>query len=150
MLSTDGDQRRNAGPCTGFQIGDVEGWSGEQTVTLNAPNGSAPAKVVPSCALDLLVRLSVQIISKEGGHMAGISRDITIQDVQDLLGRALVDSDFRRELLSDPEGTFTVLGMKMTTDSMNFFRALNDATFLAAADSVENRLGGRPVVGLWF
>lgn len=82
--------------------------------------------------------------------MAHIARDITIEDVQELLGRCLVDAEFRSALLKDPEATFTVLGLKMSPDSMNFFKTLNDATFLAAANSVENRLGGRPIAAIWW
>lgn len=82
--------------------------------------------------------------------MPGTGRDITLEDVQEILGRALVDTEFRRKLLADPDGTFTILGLEMTADSVNFFRALNDQTFLAAADAVESRLGGRPVIGLWL
>ena len=82
--------------------------------------------------------------------MAETGRDITLEDVQKLLGRALVDATFRNELLTDGATVFSVLGLKMTQDSKNFFAALNDQTFLAAANSVENRLGGRPVIAAWL
>lgn len=82
--------------------------------------------------------------------MPATARDITLDDVQEILGRALVDGEFRNQLLEDPAGTFTVLGLNMSEDSLNFFQALNDQTFLAAADTVESRLGGRPVIALWL
>lgn len=82
--------------------------------------------------------------------MPATAKDITLEDVQEILGRALVDVEFREALLRDPDAAFSILGFNMTQDSMNFFRALNDQTFLAAANSVENRLGGRPVIGAWL
>ncbi|MBP2236307.1 hypothetical protein J2Z31_002821 [Sinorhizobium kostiense] len=82
--------------------------------------------------------------------MPATARDITLEDVQEILGRALVDAEFREALLKDPEAAFMVLGLNMSQDSINFFRALNDQTFLAAANTVENRLGGRPVIGAWL
>lgn len=82
--------------------------------------------------------------------MPQTGRDITLTDVQDLLGRAMVDADFRTQLLKDPEGTFVILGIKMSDASMNFFKALNDESFLQAADKVDQRLGGRPIIAVWL
>lgn len=82
--------------------------------------------------------------------MAETGRDITLEDVEKLLGRALVDSKFRSELMNNGATVFAVLGLRMSADSKNFFAALTDQTFLAAANSVENRLGNRGVVGAWL
>ncbi len=82
--------------------------------------------------------------------MANVRRDIGLEDVQEILGRALVDSEFRGELLNEPESTLAILGFKMSQDSQNFFKALKDETFLAAAEQVESRLGGRPVIAAWL
>lgn len=82
--------------------------------------------------------------------MADTGRDITLDDVKDLLGRALIDSAFRSELLKDPAGTFTVLGLKQSEDSKAFFAALNEESFLEAATKVEDRIGGRPIIALWL
>lgn len=82
--------------------------------------------------------------------MSSTGRNITLDDVQNILGRVLVDTDFRKEILKNPEGTFLTLGLTMSGDSMNFFKALNDQEFLTGAAAVEERLGGRPVVALWL
>jgi len=82
--------------------------------------------------------------------MAQTGKEITLEDVQELLGRALVDADFRNSLLNSPDATLRVLGFKMSADSQNFFRALKDDTFLAAAEQVQDRLGGRPIIAAWL
>lgn len=82
--------------------------------------------------------------------MASTLKKVTLDDVKALLGRALLDSEFRKKLLTDPDSTLVVLGYESSTDSGNFFRALNSTSFKAAADEVENRLGGRPVVAAWL
>ena len=82
--------------------------------------------------------------------MAATGRNIPIEDVKALLGRALIDSAFRQELLNDPAGTFTVLGLNQSEDSKAFFAALNEDSFKEAASKVEDRIGGRPVIALWL
>lgn len=82
--------------------------------------------------------------------MASTLKKITLDDVKALLGRALVDTDFRTKLITDPASTLVILGFDSSQDSVNFFGALNSNTFKAAATEVENRLGGRPVVAAWL
>jgi hypothetical protein len=82
--------------------------------------------------------------------MAATGRNITIDDVKALLGRAMIDGAFRQELLNDPAGTFTVLGLNHSDDSKAFFAALNEDSFKQAAINVEDRIGGRPVIAVWL
>ena len=83
--------------------------------------------------------------------MAMILKKLTPNDVQDILGRAMLDSAFRAQLLTDPGQTIMIMGYEQSADSLAFFKALDSDTFKDAATDVENRLGGRPVIGvLWF
>lgn len=82
--------------------------------------------------------------------MASTARPLELDDVQKILGRALVDATFRNELLNDTETVFVALGLDQSEESLNFFKALNENSFLEAADQIENRLGGRPVIAAWL
>ncbi|HRH79483.1 MAG TPA: Os1348 family NHLP clan protein [Thiobacillaceae bacterium] len=76
---------------------------------------------------------------------------IELEDVQKILGRAIMDGDFRAKLIADPEGVLKILGYgNLSADAINFFKSLGVGTFPDAADEVEARLGGRAVVGLWI
>ncbi len=76
---------------------------------------------------------------------------IELEDVQNILGRAIIDADFRAKLIADPEGVCRILGFgELSQDAINFFKALGAGSFPDAADEVENRLGGRAVIGLWI
>jgi hypothetical protein len=76
---------------------------------------------------------------------------IDLEDVEKILGRALIDSAFRKKLVSNPEEVLNILGFgKPSDDAIAFFKALDTGGFPQAANDVENRLGGRAVVGLWI
>lgn len=76
---------------------------------------------------------------------------IELQEVQQILGRAIIDGDFRAKLIADPEGVLRILGYgDLSDDAINFFRSLSAGSFPDAADEVENRLGGRKVVAAWL
>lgn len=82
--------------------------------------------------------------------MPAIGKELDLIAVQDILGRALVDSKFREELLNDPATTIEILGYTQSDDSLRFFEALNNNVFKQAAQETEDRLGGRPVIALWL
>lgn len=82
--------------------------------------------------------------------MAQAGKELDIEAVKDILGRALVDANFRRELLTDPATTIDILGYKQTDDSGRFFEALNNDSFKQVAQETEDRLGGRPVIAAWL
>ena len=76
---------------------------------------------------------------------------LELEDVQNILGRAVIDPDFRARLVADPEDTLKILGFGgASPEALAFFGALNSGAFPQAAHEVENRLGGRAVVGLWI
>ena len=88
-------------------------------------------------------------LTHRSGTMAVSS--LELEDVQKILGRAVMDSEFRAKLIADPEGVLKVLGYgDLSDDAINFFKALGAGSFPDAANEVENRLGGRAVVGLWL
>lgn len=77
--------------------------------------------------------------------------NLDLEDVEKILGRCLIDSAFRAELTGDPERTLRTLGYgDASQDAIDFFRALDVGAFPGAAAEVENRLGGRRVIGLWL
>lgn len=82
--------------------------------------------------------------------MTAILRAMTLDDVKDVLGRALIDGDFRQNLLNDPSEVLSVLGFQASQDSLNFFKALDSASFKGAAADIDNRLGGRPIIAAWL
>jgi hypothetical protein len=82
--------------------------------------------------------------------MAKIGKELDLEAVQDILGRALVDGKFREELLADPATTIEILGYKQTDDSGRFFQALNNDTFKQVAQETEDRLGGRAIIAAWL
>jgi hypothetical protein len=77
-------------------------------------------------------------------------KKIDLDDVRGIVGRALLDSEFRAKLQDDARGTLMILGLDSSAESVNFFKALVSQTFQAAASEVDNRLGGRPVIALWL
>jgi hypothetical protein len=84
-----------------------------------------------------------------GVHMA--VRGLELEQVEEILGRALIDPEFRGRLINDTENTLKLLGYGgLSQDAVAFFKGLGTNAFSAAAAEVENRLGGRKVVGLWL
>jgi hypothetical protein len=77
-------------------------------------------------------------------------KKIDLDDVRGIVGRALLDAEFRAKLQDDARGTLMILGLDSSAESVNFFKALVSQTFQAAAAEVDNRLGGRPVIALWL
>lgn len=76
---------------------------------------------------------------------------LELADVQRILGRAIIDADFRAKLIADPEEVLRVLGFgDLSDDAIAFFKSLNVGSFPDAADEVESRLGGRSVVAAWL
>lgn len=53
-------------------------------------------------------------------------------NLNDVIGRAAVDADFRNALLADPEGTNTKENLGLTAEELNSIRQL-DATAIEAA-----------------
>jgi hypothetical protein len=82
--------------------------------------------------------------------MASTMKKIDLDDVRAIVGRALLDSEFRTKLQEDAKGTLMILGLDSSPDSVSFFKVLVSQSFQAAASEVENRLGGRPVIALWL
>jgi hypothetical protein len=78
-------------------------------------------------------------------------RQLELEQVEEILGRALIDPEFRAKLIQDTEGTLKALGYGgLSADAVAFFKGLSTNAFSAAAAEVENRLGGRKVVALWL
>jgi hypothetical protein len=77
-------------------------------------------------------------------------KEMTLDAVQDIIGRAIIDSDFRNALLKDPETTIKILGFNQSATSVLFFQTLNSDSFKELTEEVENRLGGRPVIAAWL
>lgn len=76
---------------------------------------------------------------------------LELEDVEKILGRALIDTEFRNKLVANPEEVVFLLGYgEMSDDAIAFFKALNTGEFPEAADEVENRLGGRAVIAVWI
>lgn len=71
--------------------------------------------------------------------MTSVLRDMTPIDVKDVLGRALIDSDFRQNLVANPGAVLSGLGYAASQESLNRFCALNADSFPAA--EVDKRLG---------
>jgi hypothetical protein len=82
--------------------------------------------------------------------MASTMKKIDLDDVRSIVGRALLDTEFRAKLQDDAKGTLMILGLDSSPESVSFFKVLVSQTFQAAAAEVENRLGGRPVIALWL
>ncbi|NCS07917.1 MAG: hypothetical protein GPJ07_15725 [Microcystis aeruginosa G13-07] len=82
--------------------------------------------------------------------MPSIGKQLDLEGVQDILGRALIDFKFREELLTDPATTLQILGYSQSDDSLRFFQALNNNVFKQAAQETEDRVGGRPVIAVWL
>jgi hypothetical protein len=80
--------------------------------------------------------------------MTSVLRDMTLTDVKDVLGRALIDSDFRENLVTNPREVLSVLGYTASQESLNYFSALGGGSFPAAGNEVENRRGGPQLVCL--
>jgi hypothetical protein len=76
---------------------------------------------------------------------------MALADVEKILGRALIDRNFRDKLVANPEEVLNILGYgQASEDAISFFKALGQGDFPQAATEVEDRLGGRAVVGLWI
>lgn len=76
---------------------------------------------------------------------------LDLETVERVLGRALIDAEFRKELSDDPEKIMKILGYgNLSDEAVRFFKALATGDFPVAAQEVEDRLGGRPVIALWF
>ncbi len=65
-------------------------------------------------------------------------------DFERLVGRAILDPDFRRKLLNDPDGTVTGEGFKITEAELDQIRQ-------AAKDreATDQKLDGLSVRGTW-
>ena len=82
--------------------------------------------------------------------MASTLKKINIDNVCDIVGRALLDSEFRVKLRDDAKGTLLILGYDSSDDSTAFFKTLVSQSFQSVAVEVESRMGGRPVIALWL
>lgn len=49
----------------------------------------------------------------------------TEKEVYELVGRAVVDEDFRKKLASDPEGTVKEFGISLTGEQLNALKSMN-------------------------
>ena len=78
--------------------------------------------------------------------MTGVLRDMTLIEVKDVLGRALIDIDFRQHLVTNPREVLSVLGYAASQESLNYISTLAGGSFPAAPDEVENRGGGPQIL----
>jgi hypothetical protein len=80
--------------------------------------------------------------------MTSMLRDMTLIEVKDVLGRALIDSDFRQHLVTNPREVLSVLGYAATQESLNYISTLGSGSFPATTAEVENRGGGPKILVL--
>ncbi|WP_044562351.1 Os1348 family NHLP clan protein [Azospirillum sp. B4] len=77
-------------------------------------------------------------------------RELTPDDVQKILGRALLDANFRSKLAADPEAVLAILGFKASAASLAFFKNLAAASFGTAADDLAKQFGTTPLPTSWL
>lgn len=82
--------------------------------------------------------------------MASTLKKLDLDEVRDIIGRALLDGEFRQKLIDDPAGVFLILGYEQSDESLAFFTHLVSNAFRDAAQEVEDRLGGRPIIAVWL
>ncbi|MDZ5650688.1 MULTISPECIES: Os1348 family NHLP clan protein [Nitrospirillum] len=76
--------------------------------------------------------------------------EMTPEDVQKVLGRALLEPGFRKQLLADPKGTLAILGYKASAEALAFFAKLGDQAFGNAADDLAAHIASNPLPDVWY
>lgn len=74
----------------------------------------------------------------------GLLRALTIDDLKNILARALLEPDFLRQLKLDADAALTLLGIQPTAGSKKFFECLQNGTFTQAADTIQTSGAPRP------
>ncbi|MEA1647605.1 hypothetical protein UAJ10_01060 [Nitrospirillum sp. BR 11164] len=82
--------------------------------------------------------------------MTQFLREMTPDDVQKILGRALLEPGFRKQLLADVPGTLAILGFKASPAALAFFAKLGEQPFGDAADDIESFISANPLPNTWF
>jgi len=78
-----------------------------------------------------------------------ILRPITILDLKDLLGRALLEPTFRERLLISSDRVLTELGIQPDEKSRRFFETLQNESFANAAGLIDPDVSPRPPIIHW-
>jgi hypothetical protein len=67
------------------------------------------------------------------------------KDLERMVGRAVLDADFREKLLADPEAAIREAGLELTAEEMAWVKKVDRAKAKAAADEMV-ALAGQPWV----
>ncbi len=67
------------------------------------------------------------------------------EDLERLVGRAVLDADFREKLFADPEAAIREAGLDLTDEEMDWVRKVDRAKAKAAVDEMV-ALAGQPWV----
>lgn len=71
-------------------------------------------------------------------------RRLTIDDLKELLGLALIEPDFRQRLFSDPAAVLATRGILATPESLRFFDRLKAGSFADASGLIVTEGVPRP------
>lgn len=72
--------------------------------------------------------------------MPSILRPLTLEEVKHVLGRALIDPDFRAKLTADPKEVLSILGFEVSQQGIDFFKNLKGSDFDDAGKSIDGAL----------
>ncbi|MBB6252857.1 Os1348 family NHLP clan protein [Nitrospirillum iridis] len=81
--------------------------------------------------------------------MAPLLRSPTTEEVQSILGRALLDADFRKQLIDNPTHTLSILGFTASPNALAFFSKLGGQSFTTAAGDLEAHIAAAPLPHSW-
>lgn len=73
-------------------------------------------------------------------------RQLSLLDVKDILGRALIEPAFRAKLLADCDGVLTALGLQPSAQAREFFGKLNSDSFGEAAAMIDLQFPRPPLI----
>ncbi|MEE3624852.1 MULTISPECIES: Os1348 family NHLP clan protein [Nitrospirillum] len=82
--------------------------------------------------------------------MTQFLREMSPEDVQKVLGRALLEPGFRKQFLADIPGTLATLGFKASPEALAFFAKLGNQPFSDAASDIEGFFAANPLPNSWF
>jgi hypothetical protein len=81
--------------------------------------------------------------------MPSILRPLTLEDVKQVLGRALVDPDFMAKLTADPKEVLSILGFEASQQGIDFFKNLKGSDFEGAGKNIDGALSKNGPSG-WY
>ena len=65
----------------------------------------------------------------------------TQKEIHELVGRAVVDADFRKKLIADPEGTVKEAGYSLTDEQLKALKDMNGKGLASVLDESLSKFG---------